>query len=252
MFDELKQKEKVIAESINSINSGTEGLFPVIDGIINIEKYMTAKLTILWILKEVHDDWSTVSETKEKRCGGWNQAHGYNAKTISEIRKLVVANRIMKTTKSILEKYLDCTNLSEDEKQLEAFKSIAYINIKKIPGGKIANKDEIKKAFYRYKDIIYKQIEVYNPDVIICGNTLQYLSDDNFFEKKNRLPTGLGTHHYYPLEEKVFIQAYHPAYKPKSKEFEDLYVKKITDAVNNWIDNYRVVKNDPFHQKILT
>jgi hypothetical protein len=72
----LRAKEKEIAEKINAITSGVEGLFPIVDGIIDAEKYLEAKYKILWMLKEPHDEWVTMKKTGQKRNGGWDLAKG--------------------------------------------------------------------------------------------------------------------------------------------------------------------------------
>jgi hypothetical protein len=67
---------------------------------------------------------------------------------------------------------------------------------------------------------------------------LQYFSEDNYFVKENRSPLGHGKHHYYPLKDRIYIQTYHPAYKPSDSGFEIKYISKIVEAVNNWKNNY--------------
>jgi hypothetical protein len=119
-----------------------------------------------------------------------------------------------------------------------ALKSIALINIKKIPGNTYSKPREIEKAYNEHKDLLKEQIETYNPNIVICGNTLQYFSMDNYFVKDNRKKLEHGKHNYYPLPERIYIQSYHPAYKPNDGNFEKKYIEKIIKAVIDWKNNY--------------
>lgn len=232
----LKIKENEISSKINAIESGKKGLLPIVDGIINIEKYIKAKYKILWLLKEVHDEWVTVKETGEKRNGGWDLVHDmYDKMTIDEIkdRKLLVAKRIMEAVYRLL---------PEAENNLEAFKSIAYVNIKKIPGGRFSFQNEIEKAYNEHKDLLKEQIETYNPDIIICGNTLPYLSMDNYFKKINRNTFGKNLksrYCYYALGDRLYINTFHPAYKPANYEFWTKCIENIVNAVSEWENKYK-------------
>jgi hypothetical protein len=226
----LRAKEKEIAGKINAIKSGKEGLLPIVDGIIDVEKYLEAKYKILWMLKEPHDEWVTVRKTGQRRNGGWNLAEGYSILAMEDINKKerLVARRIMKATYRIL---------PETQNPLEAFKSIACINIKKIPGGRYSEQKKIEKAYNEHKDLLKEQIETYNPDIVICGNTLPYLSMDNYFVKDNRKAFGANPksrYCYYALNDRLYINTYHPAYKPGDRGFWAKCIENIFNAVSAW------------------
>jgi hypothetical protein len=230
----LRAKQKEIAQKINAIKSGVEGLLPIVDGVIDAEKYLEAKHKILWILKEPHDEWVTVKKTGQRRNGGWNLAESYAELTPEDInvKARLVARRIMEATYRIL---------PEIQKPLEAFKSVACINIKKIPGGRYSDQKEIKKTYSVHKDLLKEQIETYNPDIVICGNTLPYLSMDNYFVKNNRKTFGTNPksrYCYYALKDRLYINTYHPAYKPGDKDFWDKCAENIFNAVSDWEINF--------------
>lgn len=54
-------------------------------------------------------------------------------------------------------------------KRTEQLKHIAAVNIKKEGGRKRAVGDELAEAVHNYPDLILKQIELYEPDIIVCG-----------------------------------------------------------------------------------
>jgi hypothetical protein len=242
-MDEIKsllEKEKEIASKIFAINSSIEGFFPIADGIINVEKYIKAKYKILWILKEPVDDWVPDKTTGKLRNGGWNLVLDiYNNSTIEGIKKnakLFVAKKVMETSFKLL---------PDTKDELEAFKSIAYINIKKTPGGsskngKSSSRKILKQEYDKNKGLIKEQIETYNPDIVICGNTLQFLSEDNYFEK----PTG--SRHslkegkqfcYYSLPNRLYINIHHPAYYHSNKGLWNECMNEINSAFGYWINN---------------
>jgi hypothetical protein len=248
-IEELKAKEKEIAAKINAIESGVEGLMPVVDGIINIEDYVNAKYKILWILKEVHDEWR-VKKTGKKECGGWNltcagedHPEGLYARIKNEpktIDNFIVPRRIRLASYCIFAGETYAVHRPTEDELNKALSSVAYINIKKIPGGASADPKQIQEAYDTNKTLLREQIETYNPDIIICGNTLQYFSNDNFFEKKNRTEIDPESQFcYYPLENRIYINTNHPAHKPADKEFWYDRMVQIVNAVSVWGKKYR-------------
>jgi hypothetical protein len=251
-IEELKVKEKEIAAKINAIESGVEGLKSIVDGVINIKDYVNAKYKILWILKEVHDEWVINKKTGKKQCGGWNltcagkdNPEGLYARIINDpktIYDFLVPRRIMLASCCILSGTTDPIKNRNDDERLKALSSVAYINIKKIPGGVSADPQKIQEAYDTNKTLLKEQIETYNPDIIVCGNTLQYFSSDNFFEKKNRTEIDPGSQFcYYPLASRIYINTNHPAHKPKLADNEFWYyrIKQIVNAVSDWEANYK-------------
>lgn len=53
----------------------------------------------------------------------------------------------------------------------------------------------------------------------------------------------MNNHHYFCLEDKLYINAYHPSNQPfNSTKYELNYVNQIRMAVNDWIKNDRRVE----------
>lgn len=123
-------------------------------------------------MKEANSEtttWSYLENFKDKewlyRCG----------------KRVPTLKRIIYTTYGILR---DC-EWSEipdanNEKSFDPLQEIAIINIKKVPGDGRSDYDEMQQAYYDNQELLKKQIETYNPNVVIFGNTLQYFFKSDF------------------------------------------------------------------------
>ncbi len=108
-------------------------------------------------------------------------------------------------------------------------KRIAYININKLPANKRSPWQAVEKAYNRYRPILLKQIEVYEPKVVIGGNTLQHFAQDLHFDS---LETEIRkTLTSYRSSKTIYIDAYHPVQPPCKRH---IYVDEIIHAVENW------------------
>jgi hypothetical protein len=213
----LEKKEMEIAEKINNLKPiGEAG--PVVDGIIDIDRYAdpNLKCKILWILKEVNFG----------NKGSGNIRDYYKSATEANIKKHLTTNRVMQVSYRIL------SDINPKISPLDAFKSIAYINIKKIAGGNQSDDDVIKEAYETNKHILKEQIDTYNPDIIICGHTLHYFEDMLNFRllEQADLHDG-GNHHYFYDKKRLYISTWHPAY-PKIADKD--YCESIFNAFSYW------------------
>lgn len=222
-LDTLKNNCNIISEQIEKIGLDNNSHF-VIDGIIEPEKYLNAKYRILWILKEANsetDSWSYLEKFKDKewlyRCG----------------KSIPTLKRIIYTTYGILR---DCEwheiPDANNEKSFEPLQEIAIINIKKIPGGSNSSSDEIQQAYYDNQELLKRQIKIYNPNVVIFGNTLQYFYKSDFegLETAEEQKTEYGNV-FYDTGDKLYIHTWHPAVRGVS---DKEYVMDIVNIVRNW------------------
>lgn len=117
---------------------------------------------------------------------------------------------------------------------------IAYINIKKTVGGLSSNYNVIQESYNENEKLLMKQIEVYNPNIIIFGNTL------NFFNKSKLKEIGWdiqgcemeyadnntkNTNCYFVSPDRLCIHAYHPSYWVLSNK---TYCSEIIEGAIKW------------------
>lgn len=232
----IYEKCKEIEQQILELKVPNENILPIRDGIISIEKYLTAKYKILWILKESND-------IENGEGGGWSLPEEILKKNWAEQSKYrggrTAFRRISYCSYSILNNFIsyhDLPNIDKSEDVFEAFKQTAYINIKKIPGGSVANEKLISQAYVENKELLFKQIDTYNPDIIIAGNTLHHFFNDLPIPFANKVSNGKTA--YYPSVDKLYINAYHPAVRKKTIE-EEYYCNDIILAAKDWAENWK-------------
>ncbi len=203
---------KLIKESIISENAELE---PISDGIIDVDKYSKARYRILWVLKEPYDD---KDDDGNPFGGGWSIPELIRSKkTIWEFegggrptfRPMIYASW------GILNDFCqweDMKDVEDDPSMLEALKSLAYINIKKIPGKSESRGSHLQSAYDHDKELLFKQIACINPEIVIFGYTISYFLSDLGFKNDDLQKSG--SLKYIIHNKKIYIDAYHPAQRP--------------------------------------
>ena len=227
-IEELKRKSDKIDDLIKKrIVDETDGKKTVIlDGIVNIEEYCKVKYKILWIMKEANDT----------DGGGWDMREFMGDK-----KELCNYNLWRKTYEPIIysaysilngfPKWNDIPDTAEKPEMIDVLRNIAFINLKKIPGSSVSDHNTIGEAYKKDKDIIKLQIDAYNPDIIICGNTFTFLSPDLDIPEYKMINSG-DSATYYIKNDRIYISAYHPNQRMHGQE---QYCNDIINAVEQWV-----------------
>jgi hypothetical protein len=113
--------------------------------------------------------------------------------------------------------------------------SFAYVNCKKEAGTSSISHNELVKHIELYKDFIKEEIEILNPDIIICGsytdsygNEILDFVKDNVLPDIERIENGKGA--YYSKEKsKVVFNALHPSSRVTLKEKYDYVMNDYED-----------------------
>jgi len=201
------------------------------DGIVDIQKYLSSSVKILWILKEVNsndENWdlrdALNGEIKVEKGlkEGWERTF----------------TPVIYTTLGILnnEDWHTMGDFKLNPDLIDCMQQVAYINVKKIGGGSNASDNEIKNFYQENKEVLNEQIQLINPDVIIFGNTMNYF-EDGIFDKMfgqfdvNKEDDNL---HIYRNSHHLLLHAYHPNNRRISHQ---LYCDTIINTVHNWIKN---------------
>lgn len=223
VMKELQENCDNISKKIKQIGLENNSHY-VIDGIINPAKYLKAKHKILWILKEANSN-DTWSYSEKFQNESWLYQCGKSVPTLK---------RIIYTTYGILNE-CDWSEIpdAKDKKAFKPLQEIALINIKKIPGGSSSSYNEIQTAYDKHKELLREQIKVYNPDIVIFGNTLNFFQKEDFEGLKDaKKEITEYRNHFYNTGNRLYIHTWHPAVRGAG--FTDKgYVMDIVNIVKD-------------------
>jgi hypothetical protein len=223
----INKSEEIDTLVTMQMTQSEEEIKPILDGIIDPEKYLQSKYKILWILKEPYDD-----DTE----GGWDFKGMIKDKySIFDFATgRTTFKPIIYSSWGILNNFClfdDMEDIENSPEMLDAFKSIAYINIKKTPGGTTSNNKTIQCAYEMYKNLLLKQIDYIDADIIVGGNTLGHLLKDLNLENRMQFNKSF----YYFRNNKLFIDTYHPAQRPSSTGVSpEEYCNDIINIAKIW------------------
>lgn len=214
------------------LDKGCEnGKLPIPDGIINPTFYNEAPIKILLILKEPYDicgnKTSHIDDINELTFEEIHVWKGRNTeKRISTIISNVFHNLSYDEFHNLI-KDKDKTN-AEVKKRIEKdLKSIAWINVGKYPGGTSSPNSRVRKQYQIWREILFKQIETYSPDVIIFGRTFAFFEKDLkvLLGKSLTGPHGSLPSYYKDIKNnRLLIDSYHPSFR-----FNVDFVRKYID-----------------------
>lgn len=232
---ELKKFEDGIEEMIEK----EYGKKCIPDGIVNIDKYLKAQYKILWILKEPHDkggqDWKMRDLIRDAKYKDENENYYLNPDMSKTFPSIIY------TTFGILNEFKlwnDIAYIKDRPALIDCLENIALINIKKLPAGSTSKDSEIQEAFEEHKEFIDLQIKTYKPDIIIGANTIDnYMSEYFELEKLKRIKS-IEYLHYYPTNDRVLIDAWHPANLIKGLT-QEKYCDGIINAAKDWAEKYK-------------
>jgi hypothetical protein len=205
-----------------------------VDGIINPKKYAKSKTRILWVLKEpnskkswTYQDYLSITDIETKKDTK------ENILVYPIFRKIIYASYGLINNK----KYADLP-VAEEKEVYAIGEKIAYINIKKTGGVAKSDDKEIQESYNEHEELLLKQIKEYNPHILILGNTLKYFNLEQLkkigwdLSDKHVLDKETNNTHFYPIsEDKLCINAYHPAYWRVNM---DIYCTEIINAGLQW------------------
>lgn len=189
---DIKAKEKEIFDKLRKIDPSI-----VEDGIVSEEEYLDSKYKILYIMKEVNGG------------AGWNLKSflydGGRSQTCDNVARWTEG--LLNINQEYNWSYLEENN---ENRRKYYLKKIGVINLKKTSGGYTSNYKEISMAAFENRNLIKTQVDLYNPDIIICCGT----ADDfvkNYFDSKfvnwNMTKRGI---QYIKCNNKIIVSFAHP------------------------------------------
>ena len=236
--NELNEAQKALHEEIQRIADfeglATDMLCPIFDGVADIEAYLGSSPKIMWILKEPYDDF----DDNGNPCGGgwimykdgFNHPDAWKQKSYQGMTYILYGFRN--------NCYWGDGNLpaiKQYKSMLNELNSIAYINISKMPGQLITTRQAGESYYSTWRNILHKQIKIYNPDVIIFGGSMTFFDKDIDKERLNHMEH-IGTRNtfcdVYEYNGRWLLSIKHPA------RFSEVYVDGAIDGLK-FIEEHR-------------
>lgn len=183
----------------------------------------------MWILKEPYDDFID----GKPYGGGWSITKDLFREPLKFANSSKTARMMTYTTYGILnnKNWNEIDYIENNPQIADCIRQIAYINLSKMPAEKTTSMTILKKKLKIWKPTILKQISVYDPQILIFGNTFPLLKDDLF--KEDKLPEKKDYDGYvwaYNYENKLYLWAYHPGANVK----QEAYANTLIKVVNDW------------------
>jgi hypothetical protein len=227
----MKELENKFQEIDNQLSDLYSNQSLIYDGILDFEEYFSGKAKIAWILKEPYDDFD---ENGNPIGGGWHFREALlPKKAISEFSKgsRNTYEPMIYSTFSTLNGFPNSKEMdyiSDRPEMLNSLKNIAYINVKKTAGQTQTPDSVLYQAYQNHKELLLKQIELCNPDILIFGNTYKYFENDLSIKQTDFIKND--SLEYVIKDNRLYIRAYHPAQRKASTGYSKW--DYIDDIVN--------------------
>lgn len=220
-------------EEIKKVENGEDAIFCkyreafpeqadyiVSDGLASVEHYMQAPVKIVFLLKETNDAGG----------GGWDlrkfMYDGGRASTWDNITRWTEGLFDL-ATKEKEKNWEHYANITEDRRK-DILKYIGAVNLKKIPGSYVADGNAVFSETLKNKDFLLAQLDLYRPDILICGGTFDNLYYHLLDNKQPKIETTTrGIKYCIDENNTIIIDYHHPAARAKAQ----ILLYALLDAV---------------------
>lgn len=218
-----RTQHQELDNATSSLDGGEYGVF--YDGAIDLERYSSSPLRILWLLKEAVGDYGA-----DRYDNQLVDANIKNHSFCSTLRVIAYTSYGILMRKRLWSEIPGLYNGAA-----EVLREIAIINVKKTMGEvSSSNNRQIVRAFEENKALLQRQIDFYNPDILICGfpeacSGIVYdvVGQDIGHDNPKQIVQHIGDCAYFITPRKKILWHYHPG-KPGNGE---TYVEEILASV---------------------
>lgn len=212
-----------LAEKIKESND----VWPICDGVSDIEEYLQSSPKIMWILKEPYDGFD---ENGNPNNGGYTLLEDLKDQRETQLKPMPsTIQRVIYATYGIFTgyKYDDMWLYKEPEMYKYLFQ-IAYINLSKMPA--YTTSGDMTSKYYAWRDIVLKQIDLFQPNVIIFGGTFQYIKDDLGIDETYLIHSEENWKlNIYKKNDTLYIETYHPGVRRSPRTYVNMIANSIKE-----------------------
>lgn len=182
----------------------------------------------MWVLKEPYDE----TEGGCPSGGGWNLFDAFdngNAWANRTWRPIIYAMYGLFNGKH----WQDMDWIRDNKQMAKVLKRIAYLNISKMPALTQTDDGRLQELYALWRPVLLRQIEVYDPQAIVFGNTFRYFKEDLTPDaaQPDRV-YGSNAFSTYARRGRLLIDAYHPNQRILSRE---AYVDGLIDIISGLV-----------------
>ena len=215
------------------------------DGVVDEESYLASRVRTAFLLKDING-----IEIKEENGIKVEKMMDTDWEYMNDLRKDILnPNKSLYKTwpnaclwlellKNPNTTYASCITENEefDQSRLRYnMLAVSIINLKKTPGRGSSNHDEILNAIDYGAQMIKEEIDIVDPQLIICGGTFHYavrLFNVSKDEQK-MLPSGA---HYFVVDKRVYVEFVHPIWYSVNRRILFSYAKSVLPEIMKVVD----------------
>lgn len=203
-------------------------LEPIYDGVADIEGYLSTSPKIMWILKE---PWGESTPAGRIRGGDWSLTDHFLDNNVwkheNMWKVMIQINHAIHTNQN----WRELDYIDGNQEMIDELKRTAYINLSKMPAETSSPSNHLELCYPMWKDIVFEQIDLYEPDIIIFGATFPYFRDDlQITSKPIHTESGKWFADTYLKDNRILVDAYHPSRKGGENGSKD-YVTSVVNAI---------------------
>ncbi len=191
------------------------------DGLVNEDAYISSKKKILYLLKEVNDS----------NGGGWDLRDyvksGARASTWNNITRWTIGLQNIDSDIS----WNEIEHIDAEQRQV-TLQSICAVNLKKTPGGSVCNTEELNRIAEEDKDYLNQQIQLYDPDILICCGTSDEYHKIHENEDEWKM-TSQGIWYYERMSNKYVLAFVHPEARIKSNFTYYMLINAVKEIMSD-------------------
>lgn len=232
----LATKQEAIQQRIYEIAKreglADENVDAIPDGVADCKEYLKSSPRVAWILKEPYDDF--LDEGNTSSGGGWLLYDGILGSS-KDWEKNTTWQRMIYTMYGLRNQlhYQDMDCIRDKPEMGDVMKGTVVLNLSKMPAGTTSTYSFARNYEKHWAPILKEQIELYNPEVIIFGNTFDacwplFVAEDT---EPIRIPEqGKCFINLYQKNNRLLLDAYHPGLRSKV----EFYVNSIIDTISKY------------------
>lgn len=218
-----------MAERMNELEAGRE---IIDDGVMKPEVYFSKNIRLAWVLKEPYDD-------HDGKGGGWSYFEMFpEGQDLYKVQfhkgHKSTWHPMIYISYSINNGFLkwdEMKYIRDDHSMCDVVRYTAFVNTQKLPSRGLTNTNhaDLWESVKKYGDLLKKQLELLDPNVMIFAYTYDMYSE--ILGTKGIKLLKYGTCHYLVNNGKLYISAYHPSQRSVTRE---KYVNDIISVVEKW------------------